>query len=296
MSESSKMGEEICLYYPDGEVYGSGNTADGKRTGNWTFYYRNGKVGAQGLFLNCKMVGEWKSYYDNGKLCTKEVYNLEGLKHGKRELYFRSGELFQSQLFENGKEFGERLTYYPSGVLKSRAFIISDVIEGPFFEYHENAIRKTIGIYQNGGKKVGVWKYFYCTGDLQKQEIYLKEEKKVEILYSAEGYMLKKVTYSKPENSECKEEVQEWEFYHKNGCLKTKGKYYGGRYRGLWENFYEDERIKERRIYSDRKLCGLYQTFDRNGVLNEEGKFEFCKKEKKWNFYPRSRDLRVLCA
>ena len=59
--------------------------------------------------------------------------------------------------------------YYPNGVLKKRAFLVNNQLEGEYIEYHPNGLIKVQGYYEQG-KKVGIWRYYDKKGTLLREE------------------------------------------------------------------------------------------------------------------------------
>ncbi len=161
-----------------------------------------------------------------------------------------------------------------------------------YIEEFDDGYFKGKGFIESG-KKVGVWSYYYETGEL-KQEI----------------------TYQNGD------EDGKFKLYHENGVIAREGNFINGKHEGLWKEYYENGQIKEEvkyindegsyinfwdqvgnqllkngtgkiiEEYGSKTLFDIYEQYYDNGIFIKEVKIEgytvlgFTPKEKGDNTLP----------
>jgi len=80
--------------------------------------------------------------------------------------------------------------------------------------------------------------------------------------------------------------VGPWEFYHKNGKLKSKGSYNDNYDRiGTWEYYFDNGQLKERTTYANDKPEGKSQGWFDNGIMSVEGMYKNGEQEGEWKYF-----------
>jgi antitoxin component YwqK of YwqJK toxin-antitoxin module len=114
---------------------------------------------------------------------------------------------------------------------------------------------KSEGLYRND-KPVGLWKYFYETG-----------EKMALLEYLADGI------------------TQNFKLYHQSGSKAAEGLYVKGKKNGTWYYYAEDSVLIAEENYKNGLKDGLQKTFYRSGKLYEQIMFVNGRKEGIWKQY-----------
>ena len=89
-------------FYANGTKKYSGEFADGKKDGKWTFWFEDGKVWSEGYFKENKRWGKAKVYHKTGNLYYSGTYT-NGKKDGDWKFYNKEGALMNKATFDMGK-------------------------------------------------------------------------------------------------------------------------------------------------------------------------------------------------
>lgn len=80
--------------------------------------------------------------------------------------------------------------------------------------------------------------------------------------------------------------VGPWEFYHRNGKLRSKGSYNDNQDQtGGWEFYHDNGQLKEKTNYANGKAEGKSQSWFDNGVLSAEGIYRDGEQEGEWKYF-----------
>lgn len=110
----------------------------------------------------CK-VGVHQVYYPSGDLYSIGIYDASGFKDSTWKYYYEENVLSKEVTYSNNMIIGNYKEYYENGKTKS---------EGEYTIYEKNIINTDFS------SKFDVWKYYYPSGRLRRQECYLNKATK----------------------------------------------------------------------------------------------------------------------
>ena len=225
----------------------------GQKQGNWKFFWENGQLKLEGSFVNDKRHGFFKEYNENGNFIAvykfendeliedaKETKQLE-----KRTAYFPNGKVAVTATYYNGVPDGIRREYDTLG----------NIVNGYLFD---NGILKFEGITDFSGKREGLWKEYYETGEVRS------------------------IGYYKNGNP-----INEWKFFFPTQTIEIIGNYnQKGEKEGEWKWYYPNREILMIENYSDGELDGPFVAFDEAGNIISKGAYVEGQEDGDW-FYQR---------
>jgi antitoxin component YwqK of YwqJK toxin-antitoxin module len=187
------------VYDEDGNLRYTGNYADGKPMGTFTYYYPSGKVKArmdhldsgrviyaknfhpngilmaEGKYTEQKKDSIWRYYNEqDGSLAAEERY-MNNLKDGVWKVYYPEGMIAEEVTYLNDKKEGAWIQYFTDGKIKSKASWINDRLEGLYLVYHLNGFVEVSGNYIHSERN-GIWIFNNDKGELEKREEYINGE------------------------------------------------------------------------------------------------------------------------
>lgn len=224
----------------------------GYKQGNWKFFWPNGNLQMEVSYLNNKKHGFLKRYDENGNFLSVEKYENDELIADAKET----------------KVLEKKVAYHPNGQPSIIATYYKGVPEGTRREFDENGkVIKGYG-YENGwlryegildmnGKRQGLWKEFYPTGELRSQGKYLN---------------------SNP--------VGLWKFFFPDKTIEIIGNYDNkGRKAGEWLWFYVNGDTMMIENYTDGELDGEFVEFDEKGKILSKGLYVEGTEDGQWIYH-----------
>jgi len=210
---------EWKAYFENGDLAGVANYLNGEATGIWIEYHENGRISVTGSFLNDMQTGEWKEFHENGQLSNIGVYENDDLT-GIWKSYYDNGELKSIITYVDGDENGWAEEYLPNGSPSKKG------------NNGENDINPFGGTLYG---PVGNWTYweYYSNGQLEKKYTKLIEKYTTNEIYNGD-----------------------YEIYHENGQLDSKGKYVDDKKEGEWKTYFEDGTLYSSGNYSNGEKEG----------------------------------------
>ncbi len=212
----------------------------GQKQGSWKFFWDNGNLQLEGHYVNDKKNGFFKEYDEKGNFIAvvkfendiliedaKETKQLE-----KRTSYFPNGKIAITATYYNNIPDGIRREYDTLG----------NIIQGYIFE---NGVLKFEGITDLSGKREGLWKEYYETGEVRS------------------------IGHYKNGNP-----INEWKFFFPSQTIEIIGQYnFKGEKDGEWKWFYPNKQILMLENYNDGELDGLFVEYDDKGEILSKGHF-----------------------
>lgn len=223
----------------------------GQKQGNWKFFWENGNIKLEGHYTNDKKDGFFKEYDENGNFLAVFRYHLDELvedaketkKLDKKVTYFSNGQVAIEATYFRDKPEGIRREYDSAG----------NIVQGYIFS---DGILKNRGITDHTGKREGVWKEYYETGELRWVGNYKN---------------------SVP--------IGEWKYYFISQEVEMVGSYNNeGNKEGEWKWFYPNGNLLRVEHYVDGELDGEYFEYDENENIITKGVFLEGLEEEEW-FY-----------
>jgi len=222
----------------------------GLKQGNWKYFWDNGNLQMEGSFQNDKKKGYFKYYDDYGNFKYVEKYDNDVLvvdapetrQMDVRTVYHPNGKPAITATYYKGVPDGVRREFNEDGI----------VIKGYVFT---NGVLRYEGITDEDGKRQGLWKEYYSTGELKSQGHYINSNQ--------EG---------------------EWKFYFENQRVEVEGSYKNGKKEGAWFWYYPNGDLLQEENWSQGKLDGEFMEYNENGEITVRGEYLEGTEEGEW-FY-----------
>jgi uncharacterized protein len=289
-TEYEKDGRIISLYvYKNGFVYSyekiNRYNEQQRKTGIWRDLYESGDLKEEGNYTNGLRNGVFKNYDRKGKLVGIQQYVDDVLMEGEnataipdiRQDFYEDGQIKSSGSYRNGKKQGTFRQYDPRGNEEMAQLYEQDLLVaegnldslgrkvGLWKLYYLSGQVKAEGSYKEGLKE-GNWKYFYSDGVVIQVGSYTNDLPvgnwkwyySNSLLHRDENYLRGK------ENGHCVE-------YDSLGNVLTEGDYANGRRTGPWILKVNDH--KEEGLYEDGELTGLWTWSYGDGGKAFEGEY-----------------------
>jgi antitoxin component YwqK of YwqJK toxin-antitoxin module len=260
---------------------------NGLKQGNWKFFHDNGNLQMEGTYLNDKKHGFFKYYDTTGQFLSVEKYENDRLIEDAPET----------------KQLDTKTNYHPNGRPAITATYYKGVPEGIRREYDtagqvikgylfENGVLRYEGITDLNGKRQGLWKEYYPTGELRAMGYYKNSaqindwhfyflDKTVEITgsYNAKGqkdgewlWFYSSGDTLMIENWEAGELNGRFVEYDEAGIPVSTGEFVEGSEEGVWQ--YRNGGFKEEGSYFDGMRQGLWRAWYPDGVPASEIEYE----------------------
>lgn len=221
----------------------------GYKQGNWKWFWPNGNLQKEASYLNDKLNGFVKWYDENGHFLSVEKYANDKLVEDAKETkvldrkvaYHSNGQPSIIATYYKGVPEGFRREFDEEGnVIKSYGY--------------ENGWMRYEGILDMNGKRQGLWKEFYETGELRSKGKYVN---------------------SNP--------VGVWEFYFTDKNIEIIGGYDNkGRKTGEWLWFYTNGDTMMVANYESGQLDGDFVEYDENGKVVSKGVYVEGSEDGQW--------------
>jgi antitoxin component YwqK of YwqJK toxin-antitoxin module len=222
----------------------------GLKQGSWKFFWENGNLKEEGTYQNDKKKGYFKYYDEAGNFKYVEKYDNDNLITDApetrimevRTVYHPNGRQAITATYYKGIPDGVRREFDETGI----------VIKGYVFA---NGILRYEGITDEDGKRQGLWKEFYPTGELKSEGNYINSKQ---------------------------EDV--WKFYFENQKVEVKGRYKNGKKEGTWYWNYPNGELLQEENWSNGKLDGEFLEYNEAGEITVKGEYLEGTEEGEW-FY-----------
>lgn len=221
----------------------------GYKQGNWKYFWPNGNLKMEVSYLNDKIHGFLKRYDENGNFLSVEKYDHDRLVEDAKET----------------KQLERKVAYHSNGQPSIIASYYKGVPEGFRREFDEegNVIRsygyedgwmRYEGVLDMNGKRQGLWKEYYKTGELRSQGKYVN---------------------SNP--------VGLWRYYFTDNTVEIIGEYdQKGRKTGEWLWYYANGDTMVSANYAAGELDGEFVEFDEYGQVVSQGNYVEGTEEGQW--------------
>lgn len=330
--ENNKTGV-YAIYYPNGNLYYTGQLSNGKSEGEWSYYYADGKLMKKIQFKDDIKEGAFKHYAHNGNPIELSSFKSDSAV-GKAQFFYESGSLKTEGVFENNKQHGIWNYYYETGAIKSKIGYNMGKYDGDFVMYFEDGktIRQTIK-YKDGKIEGDVLEY-YTNGNLKSKQYFKNDKIEGEsITYFANGNVEQKTKYANGkmidksyeylpdgelsqisilnENGDITE-IQDYDYngklfminYLKNDLIYKRSIFDKqgneksekiGKNASYMLNWYDSEIIRVEGNYVKGKRNGIWKWYFYNGILETESNYKNGKLNGETkNYYDNGKLLSVL--
>lgn len=229
------------------------NRRDGQglKKGIWMTFHENDATQTEGIYVNDLKHGYWKYYKPDGNLI-----RLEKWIHGvlvedatdiakidvRREIDRQTGKTKSIGGYRNGQKEGVHRDYDNDGnVIGSRLY--------------SNGVVLAEGIYDEQGRRQGIWKYFRETGEV-KETGRFKDDKR----------------------------VGTWKYYFENGEVEQIGDFANDKPQGTWRWYYENKQLRLEEEYENGFEEGVSTEYSDSGSVIAVGKYVEGFKDGKWMY------------
>jgi antitoxin component YwqK of YwqJK toxin-antitoxin module len=246
----------------------------GNKSGLWMDFHTNREKKNEGIYVNDLKHGYWKYYKPDGNLIRIEKWvNGVLIKDAdelakieiKREIDPTTGRIKKMGGYRNGKKEGVHREYDENG----------NVIGS---EVYSNDILLAEGIYDEQGRRQGLWKFYYLNGEIKEQGKY-KDDKRIGTWrYFFEDGEIEQIgdfANDLPEGT--------WRWYYPNKEIRLEEEYAFGYEDGLSTEYADTGTVIAQGQYIDGYKEGVWEY--RIGNLREKGKYFEGEKQGQWQQY-----------
>jgi antitoxin component YwqK of YwqJK toxin-antitoxin module len=224
----------------------------GIKQGVWKEFYGDGKLKNERIYKDGRLNGLYKEFNDNGnlilvlkyvddQLIAEDIEEDEGVEI--RNEYDDQNILVKSGAYKQNIPIGIHRSYNPAG----------EVIASTIYNDYGEVVSE--GIVDNEGKRRGLWKDFFATGELKAEGQYDNNFR-----------------------------MGNWKFFNKNAQVEQTGDYSRGRVHGLWRWYYEDGSLLREEQFYNGKEDGYLIEYSKEGRILTQGDFIEGEPEGSWYY------------
>jgi len=223
-----------------------------KKAGMWMEFYQDRQLKNEGLFVNNLKHGYWKYYKGDGNLIRVEKWvngvliedaNEVAKIDIRREIDPQTGKIKTIGGYRNGQKEGVHREYDNEG----------NVINSTVYS---NGIVLAEGIYDEQGRRQGLWKFYRETGELKEVGKYKNN--------------LREGT---------------WKYYFIDGEIEQVGDFAFDKPEGTWRWYYPNKQLRLEEEYEDGFEEGPSVEFDETGKEIASGKYVEGFKDGLWTYH-----------
>lgn len=268
-----------------------GQNKEGKKTGLWKYYSdKDHQCISQGNYVDNMKEGEWVECNQEEKskkwyISFKGSYHKD-LKDGPAEEYYPDGKLLSKGKYRADLKCKENPP--PEG----EQMCAKRIEKWVFYFPNENIMEE--GSYDpNTGKRTGIWKEYYATGQLRGQGNRNHTKIGLWTFYNKEGQIIGQYEFKgndfmasyciefkdnkKIEEGSCTAKMIKYEV--ENDHLKITG----GMKQGMWKGYHPNGKLAWEGELLMGKRHGHWKIYDETGRLIGEGDYNMDKKTGFWN-------------
>ena len=241
-----------------------------------------------------------KEYYDDGTVKKEGIYDVIGKENGIFKYFNKNGKIEKTEFYvhgvliavglidEEGKRQGYWEEYYmePEGQLKSKGkYKDGKKIEEWEYYFTNNQLQQ-IGKYTKNGDATGLWKWYYESGKLLREENfrkgledgmmheYLEEETIITEGEYIDGKKEGPWLYQHGDHKEVgnyRDDYKHgiWKYYHlTTGELSFEGNFIDGEPDGKHKFYYENGKIKREEVYLSGVKTGAWKHYNLLGEVS----------------------------
>lgn len=222
-----------------------------KKAGMWMEFFGDRQLKNEGLYVNGLKHGYWKYYKADGNLIRVEKWvngvliedaNEVAKIDVRREIDPQTGIIKRIGGYRNGKKEGVHREYDNEGN------VIASVV-------YSNDIVLAEGIFDEQGRRQGLWKFYYDTGELKEVGKYRNN--------------LKEGT---------------WKYYFRDGEIEQIGDFASDNPEGTWRWYYPNQQLRLAEEYEDGFEEGPAVEYDETGKVIARGNYVEGFKDGSWTY------------
>ena len=236
-------------------------------------------------------------YFDEGDVKTISIF--EGESQIQKIEFANDGNILSRSFYQNDCLFAKWISadffdssniisnYYGDGTLKSQGYIVDNNMHGHWSHYYRNGELESDRYYFHG-QPIGDW-YSYHHGDIVVEHYgYDKlngswiEYYNADLNISGENKLIKKEVSFFNKN----QLTGIYQFYYKDGILKTSGYYIDGKKDGKWNHYNQKGSLVKTENYKQGKLDGAFKLFFSDGETEKLiGTYKDNKRSETWFWF-----------
>ncbi|MBE0637988.1 MAG: toxin-antitoxin system YwqK family antitoxin [Bacteroidales bacterium] len=275
------------FFHGNGLVQLEGRYLNDQKNGYFKEYDQNGKLITASKWLDGEKQEDVeelakleviRDYYPDGKVMIFQTFK-NGVPHGIRREFSQDGEITAGSIYENGKRVAEGITgqdgvrngpwkdFYTTGQLRAEGVYLDGQRVGKWTFYHLNGAKEQTGEFDPQGRPVGKWVWYYPSGNLLREENYIKGKADGMMSeYTEEGDILAEGDFIDGE--------EEGPWIYDLGNFREEGGYSYGLRHGVWRHYYDDGKLKFEGEFIDGKPVGKHVYYWDNGNIKDEVTYE----------------------
>lgn len=240
IAEEKRNGKKLNYKYynPLGVLETEGTLENDEKTGLWIYYNEYGVKHKEHKYEKGKIVGKATTYFANGDVSIVEEYQ-DGLTHGLGMAYHPNGQIRMEGYFRKGLKTGMWYDYYPDGKLKEKEYYVEGELVGWSEDYAVSGL--LAAKYFNEDEDISKIIYFDISGN--SMDTVANYHGEVRILNPNGKDLVAKLMF--------KNDVRH----------------------GLSEDYFVNNKIKERCNYVNNKKHGLCVDYYEHGQINSIVKY-----------------------
>lgn len=221
------------------------------RQRTWMEFYRNMSVKVDGTYKDDLKHGFWKYYKKDGDLIRIEKWEMgvlieDGEQPTKMELVRTvdpsTGRISSIGGYVEGEKNGVHRNFDADGNITSAEIWNRDILLAE-------------GLYDNQGRKQGIWKYYWQDGTLKATGKYSNDRK--------DG---------------------QWKYYFENGHLEQIGVYIFDQMDGVWNWYFDNDSLRLRQEFLEGLAHGSVIEYNDSNEIIVEGQFLDGMKTGTWKY------------
>ncbi|MDF1674008.1 MAG: hypothetical protein P1U41_10905 [Vicingaceae bacterium] len=242
-----------------------------------------------------------KEYYEDGSLKKEGIYDIVGKENGLFKYFDKKGKIEKTEIYYHGvllaiglvDDEGRRQGYWeeyylePEGQLKSKGKYKDGKKIDEWTFFFENNKLQQVGKYLKDEQPTGLWKWYYESGKLLREENFRKGlEDGMMHEYLEDGYIITEGEYI--------DGLKEGEWIYEHGDHKEIGNYRDGQKSGLWKYYYlKNNELSFEGNFIDGEPNGKHKYYYENGKLQREEIYNMGIKKDSWRYFNELGELNL---
>lgn len=289
-------------FYDDGKLMEESRYKNGLLNGYLKEYDRKGTLISATLYIDgvaqtyaeeIAALDIRKEYYEDGSVRREGIYDVIGKENGMFKYFDEKGKIEKTEFYvhgvlvaiglvdEEGKRQGYWEEYYlePEGQIKSKGhYKDGEKIESWEYYFSNNQLQQ-IGKYDKKGRPIGLWKWYYESGILLREESFRK---------GLEDGMMRE--YLEDETiiteGEFIDGKKEGPWLYQHGDHKEEGEFRDGLKHGVWKYHYiTTNELNFEGNFIDGEPNGKHIFYFKNGKKQREEYYAMGTKSGTWKYY-----------
>lgn len=297
-------------FYPNGKVKTEISYLNGKKNGYEKKFTETGSLINIEKFMDDSVIKEApelttkleiiNEYYEDGRIKKTGTYLL-GVAEGIHKEYSPEGKITSAKIFkegilmaeglldETGNMQGEWTEFHANGKIRGRGFYENGVKTGDWIFYHPNGAVEQKGKYDKKGRPQGLWKWFYESGNLLREETYLNGKREGMMTEWSDIRKDSSGNVTEPQiitRGEFIDGMKEGRWFFQLEDYREEGMYKNDNKDGPWESYYtNNNQLRFSGKFVEGLPDGIHTYYYPDGKIKEQGKYVMGLKEGNWEYF-----------